>query len=269
MLSMSLLFLACSEPSIRVAHPDRDSDADTDADTDADSDSDSDSDSDADTATAEGPCPAEMAEVGAFCVDRWEAYIVDWSPYDVPVDVTVATGVAASAEGQVPQGYISGEMAAAVCANAGKRLCTAEEWLTACSGSADGDGRTYPYGDTYDAAACNDSYEGTGSYGHPVCDYFDNCTDVWDMDHMNDPGINQQPGTEDAAGANPGCVTPGGVYDMHGNLHEWVDDADGTFRGGLYADASINGAGCGYKTTAHELTYHDYSTGFRCCAPRR
>ena len=55
---------------------------------------------------------------------------------------------------------------------------------------------------------------------------------------------------------------------MHGNLHEWVADVDGTFRGGFYADAVLNGTGCLYRTTAHAASYHDYSTGFRCCADR-
>ena len=39
----------------------------------------------------------------------------------------------------------------------------------------------------------------------------------------------------------------------------------GTFRGGYYLDTHINGDGCDYRTTAHAPTYHDYSTGFRCC----
>ena len=59
-----------------------------------------------------------------------------------------------------------------------------------------------------------------------------------------------------------------GVFDVHGNLHEWVADVDGTFRGGFYADAVLNGPGCLYRTTAHAGSYHDYSTGFRCCADR-
>jgi sulfatase modifying factor 1 len=83
---------------------------------------------------------------------------------------------------------------------------------------------------------------------------------------MNDPGINQQPDTVDPAGANPECVTAEGIFDMHGNLHEWIADPDGTFKGGFYADGSINGPGCTYATTAHAFDYHDYSTGFRCCA---
>jgi formylglycine-generating enzyme required for sulfatase activity len=83
---------------------------------------------------------------------------------------------------------------------------------------------------------------------------------------MNDPGINQQPGTLARSGEFSECVSADGAYDLHGNLHEWVADADGTFRGGFYADAAINGEGCSYTTTAHSRSYHDYSTGFRCCA---
>ncbi len=249
-------------PTTRDAHPGRTPSGTTDSGVVPPSDS-------TDTAPP-APCPPEMALVSGggttVCIDRWEAYIDGWSPYDVPDGLPIATtGVAMSASGMVPQGYISGSTAAQMCANAGKTLCTLQEWLTACSGEPDGSGRTYPYGDEYDPNACNVTYVGTGEYGHPVCDYFHNCTDVWDMEHMNDPGINQQPGTEDPAGANPGCVTPEGVYDQHGNEHEWIDDANGTFKGGFYADAVLNGPGCSYTTTFHEFTYHDYSTGFRCC----
>ena len=55
---------------------------------------------------------------------------------------------------------------------------------------------------------------------------------------------------------------------MVGNLHEWVADPNGTFYGGYYQDVASmgHGDGCGYLTTAHEARYHDYSTGFRCCA---
>jgi hypothetical protein len=252
---MLLLLLACTAPTdeatIREAKPGRDTSAD--ADTDTDSDTDTDTDTDADT----GPCPPEMALAGSACVDRWEATIDGWSPYEVP-----AGGVAVSAEGVVPQGYISGDVAAAACEASGKRLCSLDEWMRACQGP---DGTTWPYGNTYDANACNDTYAG----GHPVVDYFGTSTGVWDGDHMNDPGINQQPGTVDPTGANPGCVSADGIHDLHGNLHEWIADSAGTFKGGFYADAEINGEGCTYTTTAHTTDYHDYSTGFRCCMDPR
>jgi sulfatase modifying factor 1 len=61
------------------------------------------------------------------------------------------------------------------------------------------------------------------------------------------------------------------LYDMSGNVHEWVDHINlpketGTFKGGFFVDAKINGEGCLYKTIAHSPKYHDYSIGFRCCA---
>jgi hypothetical protein len=221
-----------------------------DSDTGADGDT-ADGDT-GDTGMDGGPCPAEMALAGTTCVDRWEDHLSGASPYDVPTD-----GVAVSEVGAVPQGYISGEVAAAACAAAGKRLCSLGEWMRACGGP---DGTTWPYGDTYDPGACNDTRP-----THPVVDYFPDDPDRWDSAHMNDPGLNQQPDTVDPAGANPGCVSPEGIYDLHGNLHEWIDDPAGTFKGGFYADASLNGPGCTYTTSAHTFDYHDYSTGFRCC----
>ena len=65
--------------------------------------------------------------------------------------------------------------------------------------------------------------------------------------------------------ARSSCTNDYGVYDMVGNLHEWVDDPEGTFQGGYYMDTKINGEGCNYRTTAHGFSYRDYSTGFRCC----
>lgn len=240
---MWLLLLACTEeePAKVEGRPDRQDESAADSeDTPEDSDPPS-------------PCGKGMVLVGGFCIDKYESGIRGWSPYEVPTE----GGKAASVEGEVPQGYISAVQATSACEAAGKRLCTSEEWLRACQGP---DGTTYPYGNSYDATACN-----TSRAEHPVVSYWGNDPNMWDSTHMNDPGINQQEDTVDPAGANPKCVSSEGVFDMHGNLHEWVADASGTFRGGFYADASINGSGCLYVTTAHSVDYHDYSTGFRCC----
>jgi formylglycine-generating enzyme len=86
------------------------------------------------------------------------------------------------------------------------------------------------------------------------------------MDRMNNPALNQVPGTLAKSGEHEGCTNDYGVYDMVGNLHEWVADPSGTFQGGYYLDTHLNGDGCTYRTMAHESWYHDYSTGFRCCA---
>ena len=218
------------------------------------------SDTDTDTAAATGdtappetgPCPADMVAVADFCVDRFEAYLDRHDPFTVPT-----SGAAANADGQVPQGYISGAVAQAACEVAGKRLCTTTEWLRACQGPA---GTAYPYGDTYDPDACNE-----GRSAHPVIEVFGSSA-TFSSAELNDPRLNQLPDSLAPSGDHPACVSAEGVYDLHGNLHEWVADASGVFRGGFYVDASINGSGCGYETTAHSFEYHDYSTGFRCCA---
>ena len=241
------------------------SDDDDAADDDDDAADDDDSATPYDDDDAASPCPEGMAEVdGAFCVDRFEAALQEQGDDGVWTDAepwfTVGDRVvrAVPADGVVPQGYVSGDEAEAACAASGKRLCTSEEWLAACRGPGD---TTFPYGDEHVAGACNDTYPG----GHPVIDFFGH-SDVWDAASMNDPGINQQPDTVEPGGAHADCVSDWGVYDLHGNLHEWVGDAGGAFRGGFYADAELNGAGCTYATTAHGRGYHDYSTGFRCCA---
>jgi formylglycine-generating enzyme len=213
-----------------------------------------------------GPCGPEMALVDdgslRFCIDLWEAACDElpggtpWSPYESVAGVDVA---ARSEPGVAPQGYISGDQADAACAAAGKRLCTSDEWLLACQGPA---GDTWPYGGEHVSGVCNDDYA-----GHPVVDYFGTSDAwVWTSESMNDPGINQQPGTLALTGGHAGCVSAFGVLDLVGNLHEWVADADGVFRGGFYVDVEINGPGCTYRTSAHGRGYHDYSTGFRCCA---
>jgi len=238
-------------------------------------DSETDGDSEEDTDSGDpGPCPLDSVLVGGVCIDRYEARLERWdgaawiphSPFERPTrkdrggDPSRYRAVAA--RDAWPQGYLSAEEAQAACEASEKRLCTSEEWVRACRGSS---GSTWPYGNTYDPRACNDTYGGS----HPVVDYFGTSEGVWTGAKMNDPGINQQAGTLTRGGEMTGCASEDGLMDLHGNLHEWVADAEGTFRGGFYADAKINGAGCGYVTTAHSRGYHDYSTGFRCCAAPR
>lgn len=205
-------------------------------------------------------CPAGMVKVGtSLCVDQYEAFLEEvmgpssyaaWSPYFSPSGHTV---IARSAADAVPQGYISGSEAKRACEQAGKRLCSNTEWLRSCQGA---EGNTYPYGDDRVDGICNDSRP-----RHPAVELFG--ASGWDLDSAC---INQLTDSLDPSGTNLSCVTSEGLYDMMGNLHEWTSDSDGTFRGGFYVDTVINGQGCLYRTTAHNFTYADYSTGFRCCA---
>jgi len=207
-------------------------------------------------------CPDGMARVEDFCVDRYEAALErvgaaapsSWSPFWNPGDEEVR---AVSIRGAIPQGYVSGIQAGAACAAAGKRLCSDTEWLRACQGP---DGTTYPYGDARMPGVCNDARA-----AHPAIEYF-GTSDDWIWSELGHPCLDQLPDSLDPAGANDGCVTAEGIYDMMGNLHEWTADPAGTFRGGFFVDTIINGNGCLYRTTAHDTGHWDYSTGFRCCA---
>ncbi len=207
--------------------------------------------------TGEGSCPTGMARLGTFCIDRWEGRLQDHAPYDVPL-----AGIAQTAPLVVPQAYISADVAEAACQAVGKRLCTSPEWLRACRGPAPHE-TAFPYGDAYVPGACNEGRE-----VHPVIELFGGNAD-WSALQMNDPRLNQLPNSLALTGSRAACMTPEGVFDLHGNLHEWVADSEGTFRGGFYVDAEINGRGCSYRTTAHGRSYHDYSTGFRCCTDTR
>jgi formylglycine-generating enzyme required for sulfatase activity len=86
---------------------------------------------------------------------------------------------------------------------------------------------------------------------------------VGQIDHAR---LQQLPAGLARTGANAGSERADGVMDLMGNLHEWTADPAGTFRGGFFVDTRLNGEGCLYRTTAHDPSHWDYSTGFRCCA---
>ncbi|MBL8610875.1 MAG: SUMF1/EgtB/PvdO family nonheme iron enzyme [Myxococcales bacterium] len=207
-------------------------------------------------------CPTGMALVAdRFCVDRWEASLVEVGargeeqPHSPFVPIGKARVRAVSAPGVFPQAYVSAVEAKAACAASSKRLCKPAEWRAACVGASR---RAYGYGDAREGGRCNDSGR------HPAIALFGRRS--WSWGEMNSPLLNQLPSSLGKTGERAGCTNDLGVYDMVGNLHEWVDDPAGTFNGGYYLDVTMNGEGCGYSTTAHGPRYHDYSTGFRCCA---
>jgi hypothetical protein len=219
-------------------------------------------------ATSAG-CPSGMAGVSVpgndvFCIDRYEASLVEVDD-DKPVSpfgaVKARSVRAVSRSGVVPQGYVSEVEASAACKASGKRLCAEDEWVAACRGERK---TRFPYGDARKSGWCNDDGKSPlvrlyGSAG----------VRAFGEEPMNDPRLNQMPDTVARCGAYERCTNDLGVFDMVGNLHEWVDDPGGTFRGGYYLDTRRNGDGCDYRTTAHGAAYKDYSTGFRCCADKK
>jgi formylglycine-generating enzyme len=230
-----------------------------------------------------------MALVGEVCVDRWEATLVtrdaNAAPVDHPHSERPEHGVryeAQSAPGKLPQAYVNRNEAESACANAGKRLCTLEEWFAACRGPK----RTmYPYGETMKHGECNSGKT------HLLSKWFGRDPRAWKYDeHFNNPRLDQEPGFLAKTGEYAACTNEYGVYDMVGNLHEWVSTpvdpkiaavvpltdgirirlakraGNGIFMGGFFSTDNQHGEGCAFTTIGHQPTYHDYSTGFRCCA---
>jgi formylglycine-generating enzyme required for sulfatase activity len=219
-------------------------------------------------------CPSDMVTVlGRYCVDRYEAYVAlmskggklqRHSPFE-PIGDGVTNIKALNRRGRMPQAYISQKQAALACANAGKRLCSDDEWVGACKGKKP---TTWPYGDEHDPGRCNDTgissfnlYFGENGREAPQSAYT--------FENLNDPRLNKPKGTCAPSGRFKRCKNAYKIYDMVGNLHEWTSAPGGTFRGGYFLDVHKHGDGCSYKTTAHSPKYHDYSTGFRCCASLR
>lgn len=251
------------------------------------------------TTTQAGRCTADMVDIrGEFCIDRYEARLVDkrtnrpLSPY-YPPDPALALSLrehweherfevgdararsrvlpnlpewqtneeicpmAVSRQGELPSGYLDGHTAARTCEAAGKRLCTPDEWVIACRGEQNQD---YPYGPDYVARKCN-----VFRSSHPAQVLHQNAS----IGHL-DPRLNQVQDQDGAllysTGQSTECRSTWGndaVFDMVGNLDEWVDDAKGAFHGGFYARSTK--LGCRARITTHPREYRDYSLGVRCC----
>jgi formylglycine-generating enzyme required for sulfatase activity len=158
----------------------------------------------------------------------------------------------------VPQGYLSYFMAKRACENAGKRLCSEREWSLACRGQA---GTRFPYGRSFDRPACNVSHglhpahvlHGVSSIGH---------TDP----RLNLVYLDGERPLLASTGSSEVCASRWGqdrIYDMVGNVDEWVEARVPTFRGGFYARGTSKG--CDAQVTNHAASYYDYSIGARCC----
>lgn len=246
-----------------------------------------------------GRCPAEMVEINhSFCIDRYESSLRDTaqhraiSPYYHPerqqlrathqrwlsaatrsstrlgrsLEVPVPPAYqlegpfdvrAASERGVTPNGYLNLERATRACKNAGKRLCSRDEWVLACRGER---ARKFPYGDQYEPGRCNVFRE-----AHPAALLHGDAS----IHHL-DPRLNlaQDDGRPllRRTGETSTCRSEWGndaVYDMVGNLDEWIDDPQGTFVGGFFSRATREG--CDAAIQSHPAEYYDYSLGMRCC----
>ena len=139
------------------------------------------------------------------------------------------------------------------CQAQGKRLCGGSEWTLACEGQQR---LPYPYGLERSADACNIDKP------HPA---------------VNEKALANAK-TRDAevarlwqgesSGARAQCKSSYGVFDMTGNVDEWVLNEDGVpfksgLKGGYWGPVRDR---CRPMTTVHGEDFSFYQIGFRCCA---
>jgi len=195
-------------------------------------------------------CPMGMRAIdNRFCMDVWEASRPDATEFYQGTDSSRAE----NREGVMPWQPVTLEIAREACQNAGKRLCTLEEWIIACRGINDWD---YCYGNEYDPLICNsiDTYcrcgPGTDCEDRDPCP-FPHCYGICGASLHPTP-----------TGSFPDCVNSWGIYDICGNVWELADSGDGRehFRGGAY--------NCIDSERLHRCDYdasNISAKGFRCC----
>lgn len=139
-------------------------------------------------------------------------------------------------KGARPGTNVKFSQAVASCKARGKRLCTEQEWERACKGPSN---RHFPYGNAFDADACN---------------------------------------TEDAAGqvrqvSDTGsfskCASGYGVYDMAGNVAEWTDSPFDSGPNRVVKGGAANRPDFATRCAARvekSPESRDVLIGFRCCA---
>ncbi len=170
------------------------------------------------------------------------------------IEVCVDQYEAPNKRGAAPFVMKSFNMAKRWCEERGKRMCSEQEWETACEGPTH---KPLAYGWEVDKKVCNSDkrwkevdFAKFGQGGDVAKEESDR---LWQ-------------GTP--SGRFPGCVSSFGVADMMGNVEEWVSTRKtrkfpGALMGGFWAKPWT---GCRGTNDAHEPGFNFYETGFRCCA---
>lgn len=160
-------------------------------------------------------------------------------------------------KGAHPVWMVSWHDAQATCRHLGKRTCWDWEWEAACEGPLE---TPFPYGWKRDNSKCN----------------IDN---VWiepriqAMYSSNPQVANRELSRLDQSvpsGSMPECVSGYGVYDLTGNLDEWVTRTGRDKRVSLWAGLKGGAWGhvrnaCRPMTTSHAPEFTYYFISFRCC----
>jgi hypothetical protein len=186
-----------------------------------------------------GGCPSTMVRSGNFCIDRYEA---------------------PNRRGAHPFVMQSANDANGWCTDHHKRLCTEDEWVSACQGE---ERRTYPYGNEHVDSRCNDD--------KPWQKVDEALLAKWPSPEAKAHAKEIYQATP--SGSKRQCKSQAGARDMTGNVEEWVlrtrEHANaypyiliGCYWAGCYGG---NKPTCHSTNNAHGAEFRFYETGFRCC----
>lgn len=130
-----------------------------------------------------------------------------------------------------PRDMVSQEQAVELCKQAGKHLCTIDEWQAACRGK---DKTKFSYGDSYKQSKCNTNTKA-----------------------MKRSGRKEQ------------CRSWFGMYDMNGNLWEWTSTASKEHPNMFLVAGGAWNTNNESKCTDNKFSFYPQnqypSVGFRCC----
>jgi sulfatase modifying factor 1 len=253
---------------------------------DADAGADSGADAGADTGTdasPDAPCPDDMAHVQtSFCPDierkclDMEHEKTNHLPIchafaheqrcrtdEKPIDFCIDRYEYPNQKGAHPVWMLDWFQAQATCESKGKRLCWSSEWTAACEGP---EHTPFPYGWERDHDACNmDSFFIDPRKPAPHAQF---------LFYSKDPAVSfpelSRLDQSVPSGSLETCKSGFGVYDMPGNVDEWVvsDEAPhekskwSGLKGGAWGHVRSQ---CRPMTFSHEPEFYYYFVGFRCC----
>jgi formylglycine-generating enzyme required for sulfatase activity len=170
-----------------------------------------------------------------------------------PIRVCMDQYEAPNRRGARPMVLQSYDSASRFCAKSGKRLCSEREWELACEGPTH---LPWAYGWRVNIKLCN------SNKGWKKVDF-----EAFGKTREQARAETERLWQGSPSGRYATCVSPFGIYDMMGNVEEWVStregrDFPGALMGGFWAKPWT---GCRGTNDAHQPTFAFYETGFRCC----
>lgn len=178
-------------------------------------------------------CKPGMVRIRKYCIDQYEAPNI---------------------KGVKPLVMFTATDAQAWCKEQGKRLCKRREWERACEGD---DKDSYPYGSTWKSGACNDE-----KLYMPVDEKL---LSAWPKKKAKKEVARVWQG--DLSGDRETCASSKEVFDLTGNVEEWVMVGDKPVLKGCYWNGCYSGKKptCRSQNEAHGPQFRYYNVGFRCC----